>query len=180
MIIRSKIILPISTAPISNGAVFVFRNRIAKVGSWNELKSERGPVVDLGESILLPGLINAHCHLDYTEMAGMISPTKSFSDWIKAILALKAAWSYSEYAHSWIAGAKMLLRSGTTTVVDIETVPELLPEVWSATPLRVFSLLELTNVKSRLSAAKIVHEATTKINSLKDKKCRAGLSPHAL
>ncbi|MEP6663229.1 MAG: amidohydrolase family protein, partial [Verrucomicrobiota bacterium] len=162
------------------GAILISENRVAQIGTWNELKSSSDTVIDLGESILLPGLVNAHCHLDYTEMAGMISAPKSFSDWIKGILALKAAWSYSEYAQSWLVGAKMLPASGTTSVVDIESVPELLPDVWSATPLRVTSLLELTNVKSRLSAARIVHEATQKINSLNDDRCRAGLSPHAL
>ena len=43
----------------------------------------------------------------------------------------------------------MLLRTGTTTVADIEAVPELLPEVWDATPLRVISFLEMTGVRSR-------------------------------
>ena len=43
----------------------------------------------------------------------------------------------------------MLLQTGTTTVADIEAMPDLLPEVWDATPLRVFSFLEMTGIKSR-------------------------------
>src|SRR5690606_19255911 len=103
-------------------------------------------------------LVNAHCHLDYTNMAGMIPAPKNFPDWIKAMLALKAHWSYSEYSQSWLNGAQMLLRTGTTTLADIEAVPELLPDVWNATPLRVVSLLELTNVKSRRPASEIICE----------------------
>jgi len=180
MIVRARVILPLCQPPIENGAVVVIGKRIAAVGHWRELKSHGGDVFDLGDSIVLPGLINAHCHLDYTDMAGMIPPQKSFSSWIKALLALKSAWSYSEYAQSWINGAKMLLRTGTTTVADIEAVPELLPDVWSATPLRVGSLLELTGVKSRRSPKELLNDAAQKIESLHDSKSFAGLSPHAL
>ena len=43
----------------------------------------------------------------------------------------------------------MLLQTGTTTVADIEAVPDLLPEVWEATPLRIFSFLEMTGIRAR-------------------------------
>ena len=70
-------------------------------------------------------------------------------------MAAKAAWDFSEYARSWLNGAQMLLRTGTTTVADIEAVPDLLPEVWDATPLRVFSFLEMTGITRAASPAGI-------------------------
>jgi cytosine/adenosine deaminase-related metal-dependent hydrolase len=73
----------------------------------------------------------------------------------------------------------MLLRTGATTVGDIEMVPELLPEVWTATPLRVISFLEMTGVRSRQPPTEILREALEKIISLPAGRCRAGLSPHA-
>ena len=100
-------------------------------------------MVDLGDVILLPGLVNAHCHLDYTDMAGLLPPPKTFTDWLHLMISAKAQWRYAEYARSWLNGARMLLQTGTTTVADIEVVPDLLPEVWDATPLRVFSFLKL-------------------------------------
>ena len=63
-----------------------------------------------------------------------VPPPKKFTDWIPRILAAKAEWSYSDYAASWLTGAKMLLRSGTTTVADIETAPNCFPT--SGTPPR--------------------------------------------
>ena len=104
---------------------------------------------DLEEAVLLPGLVNAHCHLDYTDMAGFLPPPKQFTDWIKAIVALKSSWTLEEFATSWQHGAAMLLRTGTTTVADVEAVPELLPTAWGGTPLRVISFRELINLKSR-------------------------------
>jgi len=127
----------------------------------------------------MPGLINAHCHLDYTNMAGEFPPPKVFIEWLKVITATKAGWGFSDYAQSWLNGATMLLNSGTTTVADIEAVPELLPEVWASTPLRVISLLELIGITARRPSKAILQMALAKIDSLNHKRCFAGLSPHA-
>lgn len=182
-LIRARTVLPITREPIDDGAVLISSGSIEEVGKFRALaKSHAGAsVTDWGETILMPGLVNAHCHLDYTAMAGQIARPKSFPDWIKAILALKAQWSYSEYAESWLAGARQLVESGTTTVADIEAVPELLPEVWTATPLRVISLLEMTGVRAGGQPLRILNEALARIGKLpKSELNSAGLSPHAL
>jgi len=174
------VVLPVSRPPISNGVVVISGDRIAAVGRWGALSSRfSGSVLDLGDSVLLPGLVNAHCHLDYTHMAGQFPPPKTFTDWIKLITATKAGWSYSEFAESWLAGARMLLRTGTTTVGDIESVPELLPEVWEATPLRVISFFEMTGVRSRRQPKTILREIVQRIEALPGATGRVGLSPHA-
>ena len=180
MILRARTILPVSQPPIENGAIAISGNKIRAVGSWTDLKPEADEkVLDLGEVILLPGLVNAHCHLDYTDMAGELPPPKTFTDWIPLITAAKANWSYSEYAHSWLHGAHQLLKTGTTTVADIEAMPDLLPEVWDATPLRVFSFLEMTGIRAKRDPKEILREAVAKIDSLTHARCSASLSPHA-
>jgi cytosine/adenosine deaminase-related metal-dependent hydrolase len=112
-------------------------------------------------------------------MSGRLPPQKSFTDWIRLMLATKSEWNYSEYAESWIHGAQMLAATGTTTVADFETVPELLPEVWSSTPLRVISLLEMTGVKSRRDPRLILQDNVDHILTLPGGRCRPGLAPHA-
>src|SRR4026207_457955 len=111
MLLRARVVLPISQPPIENGAVLISGSRIAAAGRRAGLRGEHPDIVDLGETILLPGLVNAHCHLDYTGMAGKISPPKSFPDWIKSMVALKTSWSLEEFAASWRRGAEMLLRT---------------------------------------------------------------------
>ncbi len=180
LILRARVVVPIRRGPIEDGAVVVGCDRIAAVGRWRSIRrTYSGWVVDLGDSILLPGLVNAHCHLDYTGMAGMFPPTKSFCDWIKSITTEKSCWTYSDFAKSWLDGARMLLRTGTTTVADIEAVPQLLPDLWRSTPLRVFSFLEMTGVRSRREPKTILAEMAEKIDSLSPGRCAAGLSPHA-
>jgi cytosine/adenosine deaminase-related metal-dependent hydrolase len=180
MILRARTVLPVSRPPIENGAVLVVGNRIHDVGPWPDFKAKEGKeIFDLGEVVLLPGLVNAHCHLDYTDMAGQLPPPRTFTDWIPLITAAKTAWSYSDYARSWLHGAHMLLRNGTTTVADIEAMPDLLPELWDATPLRVFSFLEMTGIRARREPEEILREAVEKIDSLAHGRCSAALSPHA-
>jgi len=180
MILRARTILPVSQPPIENGAVAISGNKIRAVGPWTDFMPDADEkILDLGEVVLLPGLINAHCHLDYTDMAGELPPPKTFTDWIPLITAAKTAWSYSEYAHSWLHGAHQLVKTGTTAVADIEAVPDLLPEVWDATPLRVFSFLEMTGIRARRDPKAIVREAAGKIDSLAHARCAAFLSPHA-
>jgi cytosine/adenosine deaminase-related metal-dependent hydrolase len=114
-------------------------------------------------------------------MAGRIPPAKTFPDWVKTILSFKAHWSFSEYAESWLNGARMLIEGGTTLTADVESVPELLPEVWKSTPLRVISFLEMTGVKSQRPGREILQEA---LEAMKDLPVIAGkeaaLSPHAI
>jgi len=182
MILRARCVLPMNGPPIDNGAVALASGRVQWVGRWRDLEAGReGPVRDLGEVALLPGLINGHCHLDYTGMAGQLPPPKHFPDWIKMILSLKAHWSYTDYAASWLKGAHALLESGTTTVCDIEAFPELVPDVWASTPLRVISLLEVTGLREAARAEELLTAALEKLEELpREGRSTAGLSPHAL
>src|SRR6202140_3574671 len=101
MIVRARLIVTMNGPPIENGAVAIEGNRIVDVGLFNEVKARNsGEVVDLGERALLPGLINAHCHFDYTCLRGKIPPPKSFADWIRAINAEKAKLSKRDFLAS--------------------------------------------------------------------------------
>ncbi len=180
LLLRARAVVPVSGRPIADGAVLISGNRIAATGRWRDLSSNHGcQEIDLGEVALLPGLVNAHCHLDYTSMAGLFPPPKVFTDWLKLITTTKAGWSYSDYAESWLNGTRMLARTGTTTVGDIEAVPELLPEVSGATPLRVFSFLEMIGITGRRAPHAVLSEAIGLITSLGELRCPIGLSPHA-
>jgi cytosine/adenosine deaminase-related metal-dependent hydrolase len=113
-------------------------------------------------------------------MAGALPPPKSFLDWIEGIIALKAGWSYTDFAQSWLHGARQLIDHGCTTVGDIEAVPELLPEVWEATPMRVVSFLELISVRRRQRPATLIRQALQRLRALPAGRSFGALSPHAL
>lgn len=180
MLLRARIVYPVTAPSIEDGAVLVSQGRIAAVGRWGDLRPRAGgSVIDLGDAVLLPGLVNAHCHLDYTHLAGRLRPPRTFPDWIKSILAAKGEWTFSDFANSWLAGATQLLTGGVTTVANIESVPELLADCRSATPLRVHSFLEMTGVRSGRNPASILHDACRTLAGLDAGPGGFGLSPHA-
>ncbi|HTI72770.1 MAG TPA: amidohydrolase family protein [Candidatus Limnocylindria bacterium] len=173
----------VTAPPIEDGAVWISGHRVRAAGAWTDLKDSlqvaHEPVVDLGNVIVFPGWVNAHCHLDYTDMAGQLLRPRAFPDWIKAILTAKSSWGVEEFKTSWLKGAQQLLQSGTTTVANIESMPEILAEVRSKTPLRLFSFLEMTGVRNQLPGKEIVNKAIALLESLPATRGGLGLSPHA-
>lgn len=177
LILRSRVVLPIRRPAIADGAVVLSGTRIRAVGRWSALHKEfAAPVIDLGEAMLLPGLINAHCHLEYTDLAGEFLPPRHFSDWLKLIVTAKGIRTDADFAAAWQRGAAQLLHTGTTTIADIVALPKIQPQ---PTPLRIFSFLEMTGVKSQQLPAKIITAAAAKIKSLRARNRLAGFSPHA-
>jgi cytosine/adenosine deaminase-related metal-dependent hydrolase len=179
MIVRARVVLPILGPPLENGALELSRGGIRALTRWPAAALRRQQVIDLGESALFPGLINAHCHLDYTDMAGLIPPGRSFTDWIQSITTLKQSWEPAEFKRSWLRGADMLLRHGCTTVLDIEAVPALLKRLRRRTPLRIVSCLELIHVRGPREPKAVVDAAAALIRSLATRRRPLGLSPHA-
>ena len=175
MIIRARTVVTMDEPPIENGAVVVSGNRVIDVGKFDEVKARNASkIVDLGEQALLPGLINAHCHLDYTCLRGKIPPQKTFPDWIRAINAEKARLSPTNYLSSINAGFAEAKRFGTTTVANLTAFPDLIPQIHP--PIRTCWFAELIDVRAPKHANDIVDLA---IDSLKSAP-NWGLAPHAL
>jgi cytosine/adenosine deaminase-related metal-dependent hydrolase len=160
MIVRSRVVVPMGGEPIENAAVAIAGNQITGVGRFEDVKASRGgDVLDLGEQIVLPGLINAHCHLDYTLLRGQIPPQQSFTDWIRAINASKAALSEEDYIASIEAGLTEVQKFGTTTLLNLEAFPELLPRILRP-PLRAWWCAEMIDVREQV----LVHEVSENLH----------------
>lgn len=76
---RARYVLPITAPSITDGVVAVDKGRIAYVGPSAD--APRGDDEDLGNAVLLPGLVNAHCHLELTAFRGFLEGL-DFARWI--------------------------------------------------------------------------------------------------
>jgi len=164
--------------PIGNGAIAIAGDRIARVGSWKELQSLGGEVIDLGEVALLPGLINSHCHLDYTVLAGRLESQRSFSDWIRQINSARRELTAEDYLQSIANGISEAQRWGTTSIANVESVPEILSRL-PRPPLRIWWFAELIDVHPRCSSRELVEDAISSFEGKADWLGGFGLSPHA-
>jgi cytosine/adenosine deaminase-related metal-dependent hydrolase len=179
VIVRAKYVLPMAQPPVEDGAVAVAGDTIVAIGKSADIRrTHGGDVRDLGEAVLLPGLINAHCHLDYTDMAGEVEWRGSFIEWVLQLVALKKLRSDNDYLRAIRNGMDLLARSGTTTVVNIESFPHLIEKALPV-PLRTFWCVELIDWNSTEPADKMVKETLNLIARLPPVPGGYGLSPHA-
>lgn len=71
----------------------------------------------LGASILMPGFVDAHCHLEWALTAGL-APGGEFGRWLGAFLAAVSGAEPGFTAAGADVGAVAALRAGTTTLCD--------------------------------------------------------------
>jgi cytosine/adenosine deaminase-related metal-dependent hydrolase len=179
MTYRAKTVVTMDGPPIDDGAVVVAGDQIAAVGRFGEVRAlGGGSVIDLGEVVILPGLINAHCHLDFTSLRGIIRQERSFADWVLQINRLRRDLSDEDFLASIALGFAEARRWGTTTIANIESMPALL-ERMVPPPLRTWWFAELIDVRPRSSAEKMIEDSLSFFRNKENWLGGVGLSPHA-
>ncbi len=89
---RAAWVLPIVAPPIRSGWVDVQDGRVRAVGAPGEEPDARvDDEIDLGRVALLPGLVNAHTHLELSWLWGRVPPAVSFTAWVGHLIALRRA-----------------------------------------------------------------------------------------
>ncbi len=68
---RARWILPISSPPIEDGVIIVNGDKIQSIGSYDSFNNNLpSTFTDLGNSIIFPGFVNVHTHLEQSELSG--------------------------------------------------------------------------------------------------------------
>ena len=112
-LVRAARVLDVRTGRyLSNGAVLVSGDRIEAVGLADQLRNRepQAQVIDLGARTLLPGLIDAHTHVMARVPEGRQGYIVNLATKSQAFRALEGA-----------ADARAILRSGFTTIRDVES-----------------------------------------------------------
>lgn len=117
--LRGRWALPIDRGPISDAAILIGTDgRIVSVGPQVAVPlPEDALSLDLGDAILLPGLVNTHTHLELTgfeDTAGALE----FPDWIMAIRRLKQERSAGQFLEAARTGIRDCWAAGVTTIAD--------------------------------------------------------------
>jgi cytosine/adenosine deaminase-related metal-dependent hydrolase len=113
---HARWLLPVSAAPIEQGTVAVENGRIAFVGE--RANAPKGTDVDLGDALLMPGLVNVHTHLELTVLRGFLEDL-DFAHWIMRLNAVKrAVLDRDRLLDSARLGVMEGLRAGITTYAD--------------------------------------------------------------
>lgn len=120
---------------IPNGAMLVRRGMIIDVGARGRFLRKRDRErIDLGGMVLAPGLVNAHCHLEYTCCLGRIK-RGSFLDWLPVMIQTMRELEDDKIREGVTDGLRMLLRGGVTNVGDVVTF-NIAPAIIAASGIR--------------------------------------------
>jgi len=114
---RAAWVLPIAAPPVTDATVTVDRGRILAVGPAGA-GSRHPDEVDLGSVAVLPGLVNAHTHLELSGLRGLVPPAESMPAWVEGVLAQRSADTVGDSAAVEAAIAE-LRQAGTALVGDI-------------------------------------------------------------
>src|SRR5580765_3639608 len=80
-------ILPISEPPIRHGWLAVDRGRVVALGAAGKrVLADGAEVVELGDVALMPGLVNAHTHLELSYLRDEVPPASQFVTWIRDVM----------------------------------------------------------------------------------------------
>jgi cytosine/adenosine deaminase-related metal-dependent hydrolase len=110
---RAAWVLPIARPPIAGGVVAIDRDQILSVGD-----DDGGAVEDLGNVAILPGLVNAHTHLELSWMRGQVPSSTSMPAWAASLIALRRSVSH-EPSEPTVRAIQEARAAGTSLVGDV-------------------------------------------------------------
>lgn len=111
-------VVPVVAPPVRDGAVLIGEDgRVAAVGPADAVPSPPGVPGRAVEGILIPGLVNAHTHLELTGL-GRVADPADFATWIRAIRSRKEERTPAEYRAAARDGLRACRAGGVTTIAD--------------------------------------------------------------
>ncbi len=116
-------IIPVAENPIRDGSIVSDLNSVLFVGPSREALARypHAEKVRFPGKTVLPGLINAHCHLNHCYLKSLLPLTKreTFFDWIAKVISKDTGTSEEEIQKAALKGVQQLRENGTAAVGDI-------------------------------------------------------------
>jgi len=183
-IYAASYLLPVASPPIAGGALLIDGGRIVDTGTLAELrKLHSAPVREFPGCVIMPGLVNAHTHLELTHFPawklrkGVDYSPRTFVDWVIQVIKIRRALTYDELTHSLREGIYKSLECGTTTVGEILTDRSL---VGTYLESRLSGRLFLEAIGQEPGrCAELLRSLQETLDGFEGDGMKSGLSPHA-
>jgi len=172
--ISARWLFPVASPPLDRGTITVREDRILSLNPHGE----RTPDLDLGNVALLPGLVNAHTHLDLSGLRNTTPPDPSFTDWLRLIVASRFQRSAEQVQIDIQTGLDEALKFGTTLIGDISAGGASWEKLVAA-PMWAVVYRELIGLPMERASSSLADAIIWLVMNPSTDTCRAGLSPHA-
>jgi cytosine/adenosine deaminase-related metal-dependent hydrolase len=178
---RARWVFPVESPPLKDGVVRVVDGRILSLGPYQSGET----ATDLGNVALLPGLINAHTHLEFSLLKQPLGQQgMPFAQWIGEVVSFRRGLAaegtdLSNYARQATeAGLRESSAAGVTGIGEITAALWPMETFESCRDIRGTVFLELLGLApDRIGP--LFSAADQHINGYKESGFRRGLSPHA-
>lgn len=154
--------------------------RIESVGPEEAVPRLAGAeLCHLGEAILMPGLVNAHSHLELTALRGLVPPAP-FRDWVYRVRDLKAALDHDDFLASARWGVLEGFAAGITCTADTGST-RAPAKAMAALGVRGIAFHEVFGpdpAQAQIAAAALADE-WRELSALDSERLTVGISPHA-
>lgn len=169
-------VVPVSQPPIERGVVIVHGEQIIEVGSADKLHSVIDtPLVDLGDSVIFPGFINAHTHLEHPSLA---ETPANFLGYIKFLHDFSQIDQSTRVGNA-AANLQACFNSGTIALADFTVQGASYPALLES-PLFARLFFEVDGFKN-YEAAQIMRTYRELINDqVPEKRITKHLAPSAI
>ncbi len=120
MLLCAQYILPITSEPLSGGAILVRDGRILDIGKADilRLRYPDDEAFDYGAAALMPGLIDLHTHLENSIMRGVVHDVP-YVTWLVSTLEKSVKMDVADWYDSAMLGGLEAISNGITCVADI-------------------------------------------------------------
>lgn len=121
LLLRAAWVCPVAQAPLRDGWVHVEGDRVTAVGQGASAPGAAREEA-LGSVVVMPGLVNAHTHLELSWLRGAVPPSTDFLAWVGQLMRARGAFEHAADAHKMAAvraAIKEMRASGTVAVGDI-------------------------------------------------------------
>jgi cytosine/adenosine deaminase-related metal-dependent hydrolase len=139
---------------------------------------QRAADLDFGDAIIVPGLINAHTHLDLTGLRDKTPPGPDFQNWLARVIDHRRNTPPEQIAADIHAGIQENVRHGTTLLGDIAGQGRSWEQLAQA-PIRSVVFYELLGLTERRSQQALADLTAWLRMRNPGPNCRLGLSAHA-
>ncbi|OGP13436.1 MAG: hypothetical protein A3I75_08015 [Deltaproteobacteria bacterium RIFCSPLOWO2_02_FULL_50_16] len=119
-ILTATYLLPIEGDPIPQGAIVIDEDHILDLGVQSDILPRycSAKVTDYPQAVIMPGLVNAHAHLDRST-APSIQPDTSYISWLAEWIRVREDISAVMRRESILNGLYESLHHGTTCIGDM-------------------------------------------------------------
>lgn len=178
---RAAVVVPIAAEAILDGAVVAEGRRILAVGPVDQCLTSfpQATLIDLGHRVLMPGLINAHTHLQLSHLANLIPLPQPFVSWILSLINARRSTPSDDLASIVSMELETMRAKGVVAVGDICASDTTLQALCDSTVEGVV-YYEVIGLDERLATG-ILRKAQERIEgwqTLASSRLRIGLTLH--